>query len=90
MAKRAELDPKESAGLFSKTESEQPQDDRSDPIVASGIGLRESEWVKIDEISSAMGIKKHAVTVYAVRYFLKDWEAGKIKTETRQSLPGLD
>ena len=90
MAKRSGLDPKESAGLFSKTESEQPQAQTTDEVKSSGVGLRESEWQQIEAIAEEMGITKHAVAAYALRYFLKSYDAGEIKTETKPSLPGMD
>ena len=91
MAKRKGLDPQESAGLFSKTEGEQqPQAQPKDEVKSHGVGLRESEWLQIEAIADEMGITKHAVAAYALRYFLKSYNAGEIKTETKPSLPGMD
>ena len=61
-----------------------------DPIKVSGVGIRESEWQQLEAIAGEMGISKHALAAYAVRDFLKRWEAGEIQTKTRSYLPGLD
>ena len=90
MTKRAELDPKKAADIYSKTESEtDPQGQPKDEVKSHGVGLRESEWQQIEAIADEMGITKHAVAAYALRYFLKSYDAGEIKTETKQSLPGI-
>lgn len=88
---RKGLDPKESAGLFKKTESEQqPQAKPTDEVKSSGVGLRESEWAKIDAIAAELGQTRHSVAAYALRDFLRRWDAGEIRTETKPSLPGMD
>lgn len=75
-------------GLFDKTES---QDAPADIIVARGVGLKQSEWAELKKIKNELGITLHAVTAYAVRYFLKAYREGKIKPEKRttQNLPEL-
>jgi hypothetical protein len=91
MAKRTGVDPKKSAGLFDKTESEQPQEEtQANPVKAYGVGLRVSEWQQIETIAGEMGMTKHALAAYALKDFLKRWEAGEIQTETKPSLPELD
>jgi hypothetical protein len=89
---RKELDPKESAGLFKKTEPEQPQDadQPKDEVKSYGVGLRESEWKQYEAIAAELGQTKHKVAAYALRDFLRRWEAGEIQTETKPSLPGMD
>ena len=65
---------------------------KADEIVKSrGIGLKTGEWQEIDQIADELGWKPGAVVVYAVRYFLKAWHEGKIKTTTRttKELPDL-
>jgi hypothetical protein len=87
---RKGLDPKKEAGLFEKTESEQPQESPTDEVKSCGVGLRESEWAKIDAIAAELGQTRHSVAAYALKDFLKRWDAGEIRTETKPSLPGLD
>jgi len=73
--------------LFTSTETEA----KKDIIAARGVGLKTSEWVEIEGIAVDLGTTPHAVTAYAVRYFLKQYRAGKIKPETKktQALPDL-
>ena len=87
---RKGLDPKKEAGLFEKTESEQPQQESpKDPVKSYGVGLRESEWRKIEAIAAEMGETKHKVAAYALKDFLHRWEAGEIETQVKPSLPDL-
>jgi hypothetical protein len=62
-----------------------------DRISARGVGLKASEWAELEKIADDAGIKPHAVAAYAIRYFLKDYRAGKIKPQAKkiQSLPDL-
>jgi hypothetical protein len=62
-----------------------------DIIKARGVGLKLSEWAQLEQIAGELGITLHAVTAYAVKYFLKAYQEGKIKPEkkTTQSLPEL-
>lgn len=61
----------------------------NDKVKVIGIGLRESEWQQVEQIADQLGVSKHALSAYSVRDFLKRWEAGEIKTETKITLPGL-
>lgn len=62
-----------------------------DLVKSRGLGLRISEWEEIDQIADELSWKPHAVVAYGVRYFLKAWQEGKIKTTTRttKELPEL-
>jgi hypothetical protein len=55
------------------------------------VGLKASEWRELEKIAQEAGVKTHAVLAYAVRYFLKDHRAGKIKSQAKkiQPLPEL-
>jgi hypothetical protein len=77
-------------GLFDRTEPSQDQAPQ-DIIKARGVGLKISEWEELEGIRRELGITLHAVTAYAVRYFLKAYREGKIKPEKRttQNLPEL-
>ena len=90
---RKGLDPKKEASLFEKTESAQPQESPAKPkdeVKSYGVGLRESEWLQIEAIAAEMSITKHAVAAYALKDFLKRWDAGEIETQARPSFPDLD
>ncbi len=58
----------------------------SDIVKSRGVGLKESEWAEIEQIADDLGVKPYAVAAYGIRYFLKAWHEGKIKTETRKTL----
>jgi hypothetical protein len=64
-----------------------------DKIQARGIGLKGSEWAEVEKIAAQLDTTTHAILTYGVRYFLKHWREGKIKTHTEvkktQSLPDL-
>jgi hypothetical protein len=88
MPKRPLLDPKEQAGLFKKTGD--PEEQKiSDPVKPRGIGLRASEWQRIDAIADELGTNVHALMLWALRDFVKRYEAGEIETMTKKTLPGL-
>lgn len=62
-----------------------------DKLKAMGIGLRMSEWEEIEKIAASLDMTSHAVAAYAIRRFVRDWQAGKIKPEKKQTytLPDL-
>jgi hypothetical protein len=65
---------------------------KTDIIKAHGVGLKISEWDELKKIATELGDwTLHAVSAYAIRYFLKDYRAGKIKSETKRTrtLPEL-
>jgi hypothetical protein len=63
-----------------------------DKVRAHGIGLKDSEWSELEKIAEALGVTAHAAAVYAIRYFMRDYKAGTIKTQTKkiQTLPEID
>lgn len=62
-----------------------------DKISARGVGLKASEWAELEKIAEEIGITPHAAAAYGIKRFMKDYKAGKIKTQTKkiQSLPDL-
>ena len=74
----------------SKQPQDQPQGGAKDPVKAYGVGLRESEWRKIESIAKELRVTKHGLAAWALKAFLKQWEEGEIETETKPSLPALD
>ena len=87
MAKRKSLDDvedifpeKTQAQAKAKTiGAEKPKD----PVDPYGVGLRKSEWRRYEEIAAEMQMTKHGVALFALRYFLKQYDAGEIETGTR-------
>jgi len=77
--------------LFRRTEPSQPQAEQpqaEDRVKARGVGLKLSEWAELDAWAAGMGIKTHALLLFAIRDFMRRWRAGEVKTETR-TLPRL-
>jgi len=73
-----------------RTEPAQPQEEEQpDPVQPVGIGLKTSEWERMQEIADELGIKRHALAMWALRDFMQRYEAGEIQTETKKTLPGL-
>lgn len=89
--KRPELKPEEQAGLFKKTGPAEDiyQEQPPDPVKPIGIGLRESEWARLDEIAQELGTTRHSLALWALRDFIRRFETGAIQTETKKTLPGL-
>ena len=84
--KRTELDADEGAGFFDTNYQEartppQVNDLEFDDSVDSySVGLRASEWQRLDAIAAEMGITRNKVAAWALRSFLKQYEAGDIQT----------
>ena len=62
-----------------------------DKIQARGVGLKQSEWAELEQIARQMDTTPHAIAAYGIRYFLKDYRAGKIKPQSKKinTLPDL-
>jgi hypothetical protein len=62
--------------------------DQDSPVITRGLGLKESEWQFLEHLSHELGLNsKHAMTAYAVRYFIKQYQEGNIKMTTQPTLP---
>ena len=73
-----------------KPQETQPKEEKqADPIDPKGIGLRVSEWEHLENIGDELGMTKHALAMYAIRDFMRRYDAGEIQTETKKALPGL-
>jgi len=51
----------------------------ADTIRPISVGLRRSELAELDQIARAVGVKRNAVMAWAIRQFLADQRAGKVK-----------
>jgi hypothetical protein len=60
-----------------------------DKIQARGIGLKASEWQELEKIAADIGITAHAAAAWAIRHFMNEYKAGRIKTQSKkvQALP---
>jgi hypothetical protein len=63
-----------------------------DKTEARGVGLKASEWVEVEKIARELDITPHAVLQYGIRYFMRDYRAGKIKKQAKKihTLPDLE
>lgn len=66
-------------------EPEKPAGDNN-PV---GVYLSLDEKKQLDTIADELRIKRHAVLQYAIRDFLRRWNAGEIELQTRKALPKL-
>ena len=74
--------------IFAKTDQASKQaQDATGPTITKGVGLKESEWAELQEIGAELAQTQHAMTAYAVRYFLKQYRTGKIPLENKPTLP---
>jgi len=87
MAKRAKIE----NDLFTKTDRKSKSQAGDDsPVITKGLGLRQKEWQELEELAHELGLQsRHAMTAYAVRYFLKQYRGGKIEMQSKPTLPGV-
>lgn len=66
-----------------------PNRPSTDKIQARGIGLKTSEWAELEKIAAEIGITGHAAALWAIRHFMNEYKAGRIKTQAKkvQALP---
>lgn len=83
MVKRPSLNTEQAAGLFHVTDKTKAGG-KDDKVTPKAVGVTISEYEKIKAIATELGVKPHAVMLYAVRDFLRRWDAGeRPKTKTR-------
>lgn len=81
--KRVELDADEAAQYFDNSNPVTPTAPKTtaveldDPESSFGVDLRASEWQRLDAIAAEMGVTRHKAAAWAVRAFLKQYEAGR-------------
>jgi len=75
-------------------QAEQPSADlpATGRTVSIGVGLKESEVQLLDSIAEDAGLRRNALMRFAIRYFLKEYYAGRVdlsssvETETKHKL----
>ena len=70
------------ANPLAKTSTDKP----IDIIESRGVGLKQSEWAFIEKAAAELNLTTHGLAVYLLRYGLKEYKAGKIKTKTQTTL----
>ena len=73
--------------LFGSTEAPKEITKQNDPINRQGVGLKQSDVDRLDTIANDTHFSRHSLMVYAVRYFLRDYEDGKIELKEGQVKP---
>ncbi len=67
--------------LFSSTEQDRPASEEipaEGRTLSIGVGLKESEVQMLDTIAKQLGIARNGLMRYGLRYFLKEYAAGRI------------
>ncbi len=75
-----------SLGIFAKTDK--PETPTAEKIVAKswGVSLQNYEWDEIEKIAAELNMKRGALAAAFIRYALKEYKAGKMKTKTAKTL----
>lgn len=83
MAKKPDL-----SGFFDRTETQPPAEahdlaERSAPALDRtlpvGVGLKQSEIARLDAIGADLGVARNALLRWAVAYFLREYDAGRLE-----------
>lgn len=74
-------------GIFARTEPK-PSEPTADPekAISWGVSLQSSEWAEIEKIAAELNMKRGALAASLLRYAVKEYKAGKIKTKTAKTL----
>ena len=75
-----------SLGIFARTEPSPSNKPAQDLIESRGVGLKQSEWEFIEKTAAELNLTTHGLAVSLLRYGLKDYKAGKMKTKTQTTL----
>ncbi len=72
-------------GIFAKTT---PATATPEPEKAEswGVSLQSTEWDEIEKIAAELNMKRGALAASLLRYAVKEYKAGKIKTKTAKTL----
>lgn len=76
MAKKQTVDP----NMFAKTEQAPMEpvltEPAPDPVRPVGIGLKDSEWQRLEVIADELGVTRHTLSLWILRDFIKRFNAG--------------
>ncbi len=51
-----------------------------------GVSLQNNEWDEIEKIAAELNMKRGTLAAAFIRYALKEYKAGKMKTKTAKTL----
>ena len=80
MAKKDEK--KALGGIFEATEEAPKEEYKKDIIKPTSFGLLESERDELQRIAEENDLARNAMGRWAIQYFIKQYNAGKIKLKT--------
>ena len=86
MAKKPEI--KDLTDIFAKTTPSPESTSEGPKGKAIGVYLKPDELAAIEKIAREMGVKRGAALTLAVRWFMREYQAGRIplETETRKTI----
>lgn len=72
--------------IFARTEpaSQAPGPEEKPKKRPLGVQLLPDEIASLDEIKDELGVNRHQLLQMAIRYFIAQYKAGKVKTESHQ------
>jgi len=74
-------------GVLARTEpspSNKPAD--LEKAISWGVSLPGKEWAEIEKIADELNMKRGALAAVFIRYAVKEYKAGKMKTKTAKTL----
>ena len=58
----------------------------AEKAISWGVSLQSGEWAEIEKIAAELNMKRGQLAVSLIRYGLKAYKEGKIKTKTAKTL----
>jgi|APSaa5957512622_1039677.scaffolds.fasta_scaffold64253_3 hypothetical protein len=80
MAKEDEV--KAQSDIFGKTEEAPKETLKKDLIKPTSFGLLQSERIELERIAKKNDLARNAMGRWAIQYFIKQYNAGKVKLQT--------
>jgi hypothetical protein len=78
----AKKQPVDMSDIFAKTTPSPEANSEGQKGQAIGIYLKPPELAALTKIAGDLGIKRGALLTLAVRYFIREYQAGKLPVET--------
>ena len=75
-----------SLGIFTKTGPATPTAPTIEKAESWGVSLQNNEWGEIEKIAAELNMKRGTLAAAFIRYALKEYKAGKMKTKTAKTL----
>lgn len=69
------------SNVFANTATADPE-----KSISWGVSLKGGEWIEIEKIAAELNMKRGALAALFIRYAVKEYKAGKMKTKTTKTL----